>query len=163
MSFEVETTTKKISELKPFDKHVNVLFKVVEVGEPRSVTNRNSGETHEVADVVVGDETASIILTAWNDTIDDLEEGQTYQLNNGYVTLFRGHMRLSVGKFGQIEPSEDDIAEVNGDVNRSDEEYEQPRRNNFRGSRGFGGGGRRFDDRRGGGRRPRYGDEKKYW
>ncbi len=162
MSFEVETSTKKIAELKPFDKHVNVLFKVVEVGEPRSVTNRNSGETHEVADVVVGDETASIILTAWNDTIDDLEEGQTYQLNNGYVTLFRGHMRLSVGKFGQIEPSDDEITEVNSEVNRSDEEFEQPRRrDSFRGNRGFGGGGRRFGDRRGG--RPRYGDEKKYW
>ncbi len=159
MSYEVQTQDKKISELKPYDKNINVLFEVLSVGEPRSVMNQRSGDTHEVADIVVGDETGTMILSAWNETIDDLEVGKTYKLNNGYVNLFRGHMRLAIGRYGELESSDDPIpGDINVEVNRSDEEYEQPQRD-------F--GGRRSFDSRGGsdfGRRQRYyGHDDRKW
>lgn len=150
MSYEIETQNKKISELKPYDKNINVFFEVVSVGEPRSVINQRSGDTHEVADVVVGDETGTMILSAWNETIDELEVGKTYKLNNGYVNLFRGHMRLAIGRYGELETSEEPLpAAVNMEINRSDEEHEQ-RRREF-------GGNRTYDNRGGFGQsKPRY-------
>ena len=160
MSYEVNTQDKKISELKPYDKNINVFFEVVSIGESRSVTNQRSGDTHEVADIIVGDETGTMILSAWNETIDELEVGKTYKLNNGYVNLFRGHMRLAIGRYGELETSDDPLpGEINLEVNRSDEEFEQPNRE-F-GSR------RSYDNRSGGGygrnRQRYYGHDDRKW
>jgi len=130
MSEENENAVQFITveELKPNSKNVNLKVKVVSKTEPREVVSKISGETLRVAEALVGDETASILLTLWNEDIDNLKDGGIYQINNGYVTLFKGSMRLNTGKYGSIEEiASEDFGAVNSDKNLSDQVFEQPR------------------------------------
>jgi len=150
-----EETDVKIGDLTTSSKRINVFFKVVNKGESREVSSRD-GSTHRVADVLVGDDTGTIVMSLWDDTIDQVEVDSIFKLSNGYVTVFKNSMRLSVGKYGHLEASEEAIAEVNEENALSDRFVERPRR---RGGR-YGGGGGGYGDRRGGygDRRGGYGD-----
>ena len=137
----------KVETLTPNSRGVNTIVKVVSKGEVRSVTGRDYS-VRRVADALVGDETGSIYMTLWDDKIDAIAEEATLQITNGYINLFRGNMRLNIGKYGSYELMEESpIAEVNTENNLSDKKYEQERR--FRrpyrggGGGGYGGGGRR--------------------
>ena len=152
----------KISELNPSSRAVNVLAKVVSKSEVRNIAAGRDGEAHKVSDALVGDETGCIYLTLWDDNIEKVNDGDTISVKNGYVNLFRGNMRLNVGRYGTLAMAEQALAgEVNTTNNVSTQVYEQPRRS-FGGRRDFGGGGGRRDfggrdrDRRGGYRQRRY-------
>jgi len=58
---------------------------------------------HRVADALVGDETGCVVLTLWDDNIDKVNEEATLQITNGYVNLFRGNMRLNIGRYGSFQ------------------------------------------------------------
>ena len=132
----------KVEKLTPRMRGVNVVVKVVSKSEARTV----SEGAHTVVDAMVGDETGSVILTLWDDSIGQLEEGDTAKITNGYVNLFRGNMRLNIGRYGNMEVLEESpIDEVNTESNLSEREYEQERR---------------YDRRRS--YRPRYGDRRGY-
>jgi len=104
-------------------------------------------------DALVGDETGCLYLTLWDDNIDKINEGDTVTINNGYVSLFKGSMRLNIGRYGSFKPAEAPIAEVNQANNLSSKQFEQERRypsfrpmyrdEGFRGGRGRGRGGYR--------------------
>jgi len=100
------------------------------------------GSAHKVCDALVGDETGVIYLTLWDDNIDKVNDGDSIRVENGYVTLFKGNMRLNIGKYGKLEMAKEPLAvEVNTENNVSSKTYEQERRP-FRGGRGgFGGRG----------------------
>lgn len=137
----VELNEKKIGELSPFDRKLQVTFVVIDKGESRTITSRKTNEEHTLADVKIGDETGTIILTLWDDTIDRVSEGSTYMVKNGYVNVFQEHMRLALGKWGNLEDTdaEIDLDSVNMDNNRSEEVHEDTRR---RPRRDYGGYGR---------------------
>lgn len=146
---------KKVSELTPQSKRVNILVKVLNVGEPREIPSR-FGEPRKIAEANVGDETGTVVLSLWQDQIGTVQENDVLYIENGYVSLFRGHIRLNVGKYGKLTKSDKEIPNVNSENNISDAEHEQPRRE-FRPRRGgfrSGGGGGGF--RSGGGYRRRY-------
>jgi replication factor A1 len=151
----------KVGELNPSSRAVNVLAKVLSRSEVRNVAAGRDGEPHKVSDALVGDETGCIYLTLWDDNIEKVHDGDTVTVKNGYINLFRGNMRLNVGRYGTLEIAETPLAgDVNTENNVSTQVYEQPRRP-FRGGRGdFGGGRRDFGgrdrDRRGGYRPRRY-------
>lgn len=149
---QIETTAKTIAELQPYDKRIDVVFKVISKDETREVTSRRSGETHTVCDVTVADATGSIILTLWDADIDAVTEDGCFRIANGYVNIFGASMRLAKGKYGELQDTNETIDEVNLENNRSSEEHQRrfPAR---RGGR-YGGqrGSRRGDDR---GRRDR--------
>jgi len=150
----------KVGELNPSSRAVNVLAKVVSKSEVRNVAAGRDGEPHKVSDAMVGDETGCIYLTLWDDNIDKVKEGDTINVKNGYINLFRGNMRLNIGRYGTLEMAEQAIAsEVNTQNNMSTQVYEQPRRSYGGGGRRDYGGGRRDyggRDRRGGYRQRRY-------
>ncbi len=152
----------KIGELNPSSRAVNVLAKLISKSEVRNVAAGRDGEPHKVSDAMVGDETGCIYLTLWDDNIEKVKDGDTIMIKNGYINLFRGNMRLNVGRYGTLEISETPLAgEVKSENNMSTQVYEQPRRP-FRGGdrRDFGGGRRDFGgrdrDTRGGYRPRRY-------
>jgi replication factor A1 len=157
---EQELEMVKVETLGPKSRGVNIIVKVVSKGEIRSVTGRDYS-VRRVADVLVGDETGVLYMTLWDDKIDAINEEATLNITNGYINLFRGNMRLNIGKYGSYELMEDSpITEVNTENNLSDKKYEQERRFNRYGGRGggrggYGGrsGGRSYGDRgdRGGG------------
>jgi len=131
----------KVETLTPNSRGVNTIVKVVSKGEVRSVTGRDYS-VRRVADALVGDETACIYMTLWDDKIDAINEEATLSITNGYINLFRGNMRLNIGKYGSYEVVEDSpITEVNTENNLSDKRYEQERRFNRYGGRGGGRGG----------------------
>lgn len=144
----------KVEKLSPDSRGVNTTVKVVTKGLPRETVSRTDGSTHRVADVLVGDETACIYLTMWDDNIDKVKEGDIIDIKNGYVSLFRGSMRLNIGRQGTLEASQQTIGEVNTQNNLSDKKFEQERRfPSFRPSYQDRGGGRGYGRDRGYGRR----------
>ena len=149
---ESEEEIVKVETLTPQSRGVNTIVKVVSKGEVRSVTGRDYS-VRRVADALVGDETGCLYMTLWDDKIDAINEEATLSITNGYINLFRGNMRLNIGKYGSYELVEESpIEEVNTENNLSDKKYEQPRRFN-RGGYNRGGGRRGGYGGRGGGRR----------
>jgi replication factor A1 len=135
----------KVGDLTPQSKAVNVTAKVVSKTEVREIPMGRDGSAHKVSDALIGDETGVVYLTLWDDNIEKVNEGDTVRIENGYVTLFKGNIRLNIGKYGKLEPAKEPLAvEVNTENNVSSKTYEQERRP-FRGGGGYGG-----RDRRGG-------------
>jgi replication factor A1 len=142
----VQAETKKVSELTPQSKRVNVLAKVLSIGSPREIPGRYGGESKKVAEAVVGDETGTVILSLWQDQIGSVQVNDVLSIENGYVSLVQGHMRLNVGKYGKITKSDKEIPTVKTEVDVSAPEHERERRFRPRPSyrsRGYGGGYRR--------------------
>jgi len=116
-----------------------------------------------------------VLLTLWNDQIGQVSKDETLLIDNGYVTLVRGHIRLNVGKYGTMTKSDQTIGDVNTALDISAVEYEREPRyrsggyggerrgsgagdrqfefGTFGGSRSGGGGGGRDRDRKDRGRR----------
>ncbi len=116
--------TKKVEELNPGSRSVDLLVKVQEIGAPRDVSTKD-GASHRVAEAVVGDETGTVLLSLWDNDIERVKPNQTYFIKNGYVTLFRGNMRLNIGKYGTLEESAEQITQVNTENNISARSYDQ--------------------------------------
>ncbi|MBN2228416.1 MAG: single-stranded DNA-binding protein [Candidatus Thorarchaeota archaeon] len=112
-----------IAELKPGMKSVNITFKVMSTSEERSVESRRDEETYRVLDAMVGDSTGTVLMPLWNETIDSVKEGESYLLTNGYASLFKGSLRLHVGKFGSIVSAEEPITDVNQQMDMSAEKH----------------------------------------
>lgn len=123
----------KVKDLTPNSKQVNILAKVVTVGEPKEVMGKY-GDSRRVAEAVVGDETAVVTLSLWNEQIGSIAKDEIVLVDNGYVSLVRGHMRLNVGRYGQLNKSTESIADVNTQLDMSAQEFQSERRS-------FGGGG----------------------
>ncbi len=153
-----EPVEAKVGDLTPESKAVNVTAKVVSKTEVREIPMGRDGSAHKVSDALIGDETGVVYLTLWDDNIEKVNEADTVRIENGYVTLFKGNIRLNIGKYGKLEAAKEPLTvEVNTENNVSSKTYEQERRP-FRsggrgGGRGFGGGGGGYGggrDRRGG-------------
>ncbi len=127
----------KVSDLGPRSRNVNINVKVLEKGEVRDIESKRDGSSHRVSESKIGDETGIVLLTLWDDAIDKLESGKTYQIKNGYVTLFKNNIRLNTGRYGAIEESTEEITEVN-DTNNVSEKFFEDTRRRFGGSRGRG-------------------------
>ena len=145
----------KVGELTPQSRAVNITAKVVSKTEIRDIPMGRDGSAHKVCDALIGDETGVVYLTLWDDNIEKVNEGDSVRVENGYVTLFKGNIRLNIGKYGKLEPAKEPLTvEVNTENNVSSKAYEQERRPFRGGGRGFGGGGGGYGggrDRRGGG------------
>jgi len=116
----LEKSFVKVSDLSPTSKGVNLKVKVVGKTEPREVVSRKDGSIHRVAEAIVGDETGIILMTLWDTRIDEVEIGDVLEIVNAFVTLYRGSMRLNVGRYGTIIKLEgEDIEEVNEENNLS--------------------------------------------
>jgi replication factor A1 len=152
-----EPVEAKVGELTPQSRAVNITAKVVSKTEIREIPMGRDGSPHKVSDALVGDETGVVYLTLWDDNIEKVNQDETIRIENGYVTLFKGNIRLNIGKYGKLEPAQTPLeTEVNTENNVSSKTYEQERRpfrgrSNRGGGRGFGGRGYGGRDRRGGG------------
>ncbi|MEM3587972.1 MAG: hypothetical protein QXO71_11725 [Candidatus Jordarchaeaceae archaeon] len=139
---------KIVDELKPGLRNINLKVRCSSKNETRDIVSRKTGESLKVTEAVVGDETGSILLTLWNDDIDKMQPDHVYKLSNAYTTVFKGSLRLNLGKYGTLEEIDESTpAEVKLDNNLSDKVYEQER--SFRpryggGDRTGGYGGRQY-------------------
>jgi replication factor A1 len=93
---------KKINELKPGDREVNVNANIESISDPRTVNLRQGG-TAQVADAIISDETGNIKLSLWDDQIRIVKEGDMVSIENGYTQTFRGENSLSIGRYGKLK------------------------------------------------------------
>ncbi|MFX1284793.1 MAG: hypothetical protein ACFFB5_14125 [Promethearchaeota archaeon] len=126
-----ESHNVNISELKPLEKNLNVVFKVTKKRNERTVRNR-IGETQRVCDFTISDPTGSVTLTLWNEDIDVLKEDSVYKLSNGYANVFKNSLQLSKGKYGSIAEDSTVFETINEENNRSAERIADPRRDSNR-------------------------------
>ncbi|TFG00197.1 MAG: hypothetical protein EU542_08295 [Promethearchaeota archaeon] len=87
-------------------RNLDIRFRVIDKGEIKEISTRN-GKELKLAEVEVGDETGRIFLTLWEDSIDELDNGDIAEVRNGYIKVIRDELRLNVGKYGELEKIED--------------------------------------------------------
>ena len=91
----------KISELKSGTGNVNITGELASLEAPRDVITK-FGKKTRVANATVKDESGEIILSLWGEDADRFAQGDTIQIENGWVSEYKGNMQLSAGKFGKI-------------------------------------------------------------
>ncbi len=140
-----EVDMVKIGNLTQYSRKVYTVAKVISKTEEREVTSRSDMSTHRVAEALVADETGSIYLTLWDDVLDAVEDDQILDIKDAYVNLFRGSMRLNLGRYGSYELlDEAPFDDVDLDNNLSSKVFERQPRGYDRGrGRGYGQGNRR--------------------
>ncbi len=126
MSIDRGSSETSVGDLFPRSREVNVKVKVVKINEVREVTSRRDGSINRVTEALVGDETGSIYLTLWNENIEKVEVDSTIKIENGYCNLFKGNMRLNIGRYGSMAVIDEDIT-ANTENNLSDKMYEDTR------------------------------------
>jgi ssDNA-binding replication factor A large subunit len=90
-----------IDELKPGMGNVNMKVKVLNTSEPKQIIT-GTGIKHDILEADVEDETGSIMLVLWNERILPIKVGDALQIENGFVSSFKGKWRINIGKYGDI-------------------------------------------------------------
>lgn len=90
-----------IRDLKPGMNHVNISVRVLSISEPKQITT-GTGIEHEILEAKVEDETGSIALVLWDEKIIPIRVEDALQIENGFVTSFKGEWRINVGKYGKV-------------------------------------------------------------
>lgn len=106
-----------ITDLRTGMKKVSVKGKVLEIARPTLVFTR-FGNYASVANALIGDETGTVKLCLWNEQINSVSVGDTIQVENASVSMFRGERQLRVGKKGILTEVKDVICKLDsGDSN----------------------------------------------
>jgi len=128
-----------IDDLKPNLRSINIKVKCTSKNEERTVVSRSTGEILRITEALVGDETGSVYLTLWNKDIDQIEIDHVYKLKNVYTKLFKGSLRLNIGRYGNCEEIDrEELVDLNTENNLSDKYYEQSL--SYHSNRGYSGG-----------------------
>ena len=117
----------KLSNLQPYQKGITIDFKIVKTQAVRKVQSRHDGSNHQVADVLIGDETGVMLLTLWDDDIAVVENGKVFRIVGGQTGFFQGRLQLSLGRGGKLELSTTAIPEVNTEHNHSAKTQSSPK------------------------------------
>ncbi|MFQ5761436.1 MAG: single-stranded DNA-binding protein [Candidatus Bathyarchaeia archaeon] len=128
-----------VASLRIGSKNVNIDVHVAKKMEERQIISKFDGTSHRVNEALVGDESGCILLTLWDNLIDEVQPDDNIRIENGFISLFKGSMRLNVGRYGKLTKSQQQIATVNSENNLSEKVYEREdgyRRRGF-GSEGF--------------------------
>ncbi|MEM4366568.1 MAG: SOSS complex subunit B family protein [Candidatus Anstonellales archaeon] len=94
-----------IAELRKGKFEGEVQGTIVEMGEAKDVMSRY-GTSLRVANGVLEDESGKIGLALWNDDIERFKPGDRVKITNGYVSEFRGELKVSGSKGVPIEKIE---------------------------------------------------------
>ncbi len=91
-----------IRDLKPGMDHVSLKVEVLNISERKQIIT-GTGLEHYILEVEAKDETGSIALVLWDERILSLEVGDALQIENGFVTSFKGKWKINVGKYGDAK------------------------------------------------------------
>lgn len=95
----------KLNELRPGMEHIELNVEIVSIGEEREVETY-SGLKHTLVEGEVKDETGTMGLTVWNESISELEKvkpGDKAKLINCFITSFKGVLSVNIGRESKIE------------------------------------------------------------
>ncbi|MHA1649418.1 MAG: hypothetical protein ACTSYB_04410 [Candidatus Helarchaeota archaeon] len=100
----------QIKDLTPDSKRINIIVKLVSKSAPRYAKG------YKIVTFMASDPTGQIPIPFWNNESQAVKVGDVIEIQNGYVSTFRGQMQLNIGKFGSfqhVDPPEN--FEINAD------------------------------------------------
>jgi replication factor A1 len=95
----------KLNELRPGMENLELTVEIISIGEPREVETY-SGLKHMLIEAEVKDDTNTMGLTVWNETMEELEKvkpGDTALLSNCFITSFKGVLSVNIGRESKIK------------------------------------------------------------
>ncbi|XP_075162260.1 SOSS complex subunit B homolog [Haematobia irritans] len=104
-----------IKDIKPGLKNINVIFIVLEIGTA-TVTKEN----REVRNFKVGDHTACINVSIWDEPGKLITPGDIIKLTKGYASIWRHCLTLYSGKNGEVYKIGEFCMTFNESVNMSE-------------------------------------------
>ena len=90
-----------VRDLRAGMKRVNLKADVIEIPKPAQV-HTQFGNTVLVVNALVGDDTGKVKLCLWEGQIGQINAGDSIEVKNGQVCVFRGEKQLRLGKNGSI-------------------------------------------------------------
>ncbi|HLC96756.1 MAG TPA: SOSS complex subunit B family protein [Candidatus Nanoarchaeia archaeon] len=90
-----------IKDLQPRQGKVELQVEVIEKGDVREF--EKFGKKGKVCNAKAKDASGEIVLSLWNEQVDQIGVGDKVKISNGYVSEYQGEMQLSTGKFGKLE------------------------------------------------------------
>ncbi len=98
---DVEEKHLNVRDLMPGMSSVNMKLKVLDVSEPDQIIT-GKGVEHKILELEAGDETGTIKLILWDDKVIPVKVGDLIQIENGFVSSFKGEWRINVGKYSEV-------------------------------------------------------------
>lgn len=92
---------KHIGELRAKMRGISVTARVLEVPPKVLIHTRYGGESF-VSNILLADETGTVLLSLWNSQIDDLSVGDTVRIENATVVKFQDGLQLRMGRTGTM-------------------------------------------------------------
>jgi len=114
-----------VEALKPDLQDLNLIVKILNIGPSRGVLSKRDQRQRLIAEALVGDETGSVVLTLWEDQIRRFAANDVVEIRQGYTNLFKGSLRLNVGRNGRIEKVDKKLEKVNTRNNLSEKTHIQ--------------------------------------
>lgn len=109
---------RKVAGIKPEQKGLNLMLKMVE--KPHPITG-----PEDFHDIVCGDSSGVVTLHLKPAQFLPCEVGKYIRVQNAFVRMKKGHVRVEVDKWGKVSQAEPDAPfEVNKEVDVSATEYE---------------------------------------
>ena len=90
-----------VKEAETLEKGISVMGIIEEKMQPRKV-NTKFGEK-AVVDAKVRDQSGTIKITLWEDSVDLVDNGDFVKIEGAYINEYNGTKSLNLGKFGKIE------------------------------------------------------------
>jgi len=91
----------KIEDLRVGMKKINVTAEVTDVSEPSKV-HTQFRDNAVVSNATVKDETGRILLCLWDQQVNSVHVGDSIEVKNAHVALFKGEKQLRLGKKGSV-------------------------------------------------------------
>ncbi len=85
----------------PGMSNVNVKLKVLDVSEPDQIIT-GKGVEHKILELEAGDDTGTMKIVLWDEKVIPLKVGDIVQVENGFVSSFKGEWRINVGKYSEV-------------------------------------------------------------
>ena len=120
-----DASADKVIDLCPGKTGVSMIVRVIDVV---AIAQRKfpNGTVINVAEVLLADDTASVIFSARNEQIDILKDCEYVKIEKGKVEMFENYIRLIVDKWGKLFEAQETFAylpEGNVELNISNVEY----------------------------------------
>lgn len=94
-------STPSIRDLRVGMKKIKLKAKVLDIPKPKLVFTR-FGNYATVANASVTDETGTVKLCLWNEQISAVSAGDTVEIENASMSMYRGERQLRIGRNGKI-------------------------------------------------------------
>ena len=91
----------KIKDLTAKQTDVNIQGTIKEISPAREF--QKYGKPGRVANSIIEDDSGQIVLTLWNEDVDNIKVGDNIKVINGFVNEWRGDLQLTAGRKGSLE------------------------------------------------------------